>query len=303
MGWPPGCAAGARVPLHLTHFHASFPSGKGKADYYLQRLDRARRDGLEVTLDAYPYLAASTFLAGLLPCWAHEGGSDPLIRRLRDPKTRQRIRHEMEVTGSDGLQKLPPQWDAIVLGDVASQKNADLVGLSLEEVSRRLGKPPFDCFADLLIEEQLAVSCLLFIGHEENLQKFMQDRAFMAGSDGLLIGRRPHPRAWGTFARYLARYVRELRILTLPECIRKMTSLPAERLGLRDRGIIGPDMKADLVVFDPDRVQDTATYENPKSHPEGIPYVIVNGQVVKDDGRQTDALPGRALRRAVGSKE
>jgi N-acyl-D-amino-acid deacylase len=291
-------AAKAGVPLHLTHFHASFSSGKGKADYYLQRIDRARRDGLDVTLDAYPYLAASTFMAGLLPCWAHEGGPDQLLRRLGDPETRQRIRHEMEVTGSDGLQKLPPQWDAIVLGDVASEKNADLVGLSLEDASRRLGKSPFDCFADLLVEEKLAVSCLLFIGHEENLQKFMQDPAFMASSDGLLIGRRPHPRAWGTFARYLARYVRDLGILSLPECVRKMTSLPARRLGLEDRGVLEPGKMADLVIFDPDHVQDTATYEDPKSHPEGIPYVIVNGQVVKDDGRQTDALPGRVLPRA-----
>lgn len=287
----------ASVPLHLTHFHASFSTGKGKADHYLRRIERARRDGLEVTLDAYPYLAASTFLAGLLPCWAHEGGPEQLIGRLTDREARNKIRHEMEVAGSDGLQKLPAQWDTIVVTDVQSEKNADLVGLSLEEISRRLNKRPFDALADLLIEEQLAVSCLLFIGHEENVQQIIQDPACMAGSDGLLIGRRPHPRAWGAFARYLARYVRELGVLTLPECIRKMTSLPAGRLGLHDRGTLAPGMMADLVVFDPDRVQDTATYESPKRYPQGIPYVIVNGRIVKDDGQQTDALPGRALRR------
>ena len=172
-----------------------------------------------------------------------------------------------------------------------------MVGLSLAAISARLGKSPFDCFADLLVEEDLAVSCLLFIGREENLKTFMQDPAFMMGSDGLLVGRRPHPRAWGTFPRYLARYVRELGVLTVPECVRKMTSLPARRLGLQDRGVLRPGTMADLVIFDPDRVRDTATYENPRSFPEGISYVIVSGQVVKDEGRQTDALPGRALRK------
>jgi len=137
----------------------------------------------------------------------------------------------------------------------------------------------------------------MFIGHEENLQTFMQDPAFMAGSDGLLIGHRPHPRAWGTFSRYLARYVRELGILTLEECVRKMTSLPAARLGLPDRGTVAQGKMADLVVFDPDTVQDTATYDHPKSYPQGIPYVMVNGHVVKDNGQPTDTRPGRALKR------
>ena len=290
----------AGLPLHLTHFHASFSTGKGKADYYLDRINRARREGLEVTLDAYPYLAASTFMAGLLPCWSHDGGPDKLIGRLTDAQTREEIRREMEVTGSDGLQKLPARWDTIVVADVDGKKNADLEGLNLEQIAQRLGKEAFDCFADLLVEENLAVSCLMFIGREENLQKFMQDPAFMVGSDGLLIGQRPHPRAWGTFPKYLARYVRELGVLTLPECIRKMTSLPARRLGLKDRGILRPGMMADLVILDPDSVKDTATYESPKSHPAGIPFVIINGQVVKDNGQQTDALPGRALRSSRG---
>lgn len=289
-------AARAGVPLHLTHFHASFSTGKGKADYYLERIGAARRTGLDVTLDAYPYLAASTFLAGLLPSWAHEGGPDRLLQRLTEPEARGRIRREMEVTGSDGLQKVPAPWDTIVVTDAQSERGGGLVGLSFAEIAERLGKSPFDGFADLLVEAKLGVSCLLFIGHEENLQKLMRDPELMPGSDGLLVGRRPHPRAWGTFARYLARYARELGVLSLPECVRKMTSLPARRLGLRDRGIVRPGMVADLVVFDPDRVQDTATYENPKSHPEGIPYVIVAGQVVKDNGHPTDALPGRALR-------
>jgi len=287
----------AELPLHLTHFHSSFDTGRGKADYYLARIERARREGLEVTLDAYPYLAASTFMAGLLPNWTHAGGADKLRERLADPEMLGTIRQEMEVTGSDGMQGVPAPWDSIVVTGLGSEHDEQWIGLSLQAISEQLGKSPFDCFVDLLVQNDLAASCLMFIGHEENLQTFMQDPAFMAGSDGLLIGRRPHPRAWGTFSRYLARYVRELGILTLEECVRKMTSLPAGRLGLADRGTIGQGKMADLAIFDPDTVQDTATYDHPKSHPQGIPFVIVNGQVVKDNGQPTDARPGRALKR------
>ncbi|NUQ61146.1 MAG: D-aminoacylase [Pirellulales bacterium] len=289
----------AELPLHLTHFHASFTTGRGKAGDYLARLNRARSYGLEITLDAYPYVAASTFMAGLLPGWACDGGTARLLERLAEPATRERIRYEMEITGCDGMQGLPAQWEALVVTDTGGGKCEDWIGRSLRQIADEIGQPPFQCFADLLVESELAASCVWFIGNEDNLQQFMRDPQFMAGSDGLLVGRRPHPRAWGTFARYLARYVRELRILTLEECVRKMTSLPASRLGLTDRGILRTGMSADLVIFDPDTVQDTATYENPRSHPEGIPYVLVNGQLVKDRGRPTGALPGRALRRGV----
>jgi N-acyl-D-amino-acid deacylase len=294
-------AAAAGVPLHLTHFQASFPSGVGKAGLYLERIARARLQGLEITLDAYPYLAGSTFLAGLLPSWTHEGGPEKLLARLADPGTRETIRREMEVTGSDGFQKVPAQWDIVVVSDVAGRENAAMVGKTLEQVARLRGRPPFECFADLLVEEKLAVSCITFIGHEENLQQFIEDPMFMAASDGLLIGARPHPRAWGTFARYLGRYVRQLRILSLEECVRKMTGLPAWRLGLGDRGTLAPGQAADLVLFDPRSVRDTATYDHPRSHPEGIPYVLVNGTVVKDDGHPTGALPGRSLRPRRGA--
>ena len=285
----------------ITFRHVPDPTGEGKADYYLARIRKARREGLEITLDAYPYLAGSTFLAGLLPGWAHAGGTEALVGRLRDPATRARIRHEMEVVGSDGFQKIPARWDIVVISDVAGRRNSGLVGKSLDQIAREQGREAFDCLADLLLEENLAVSCIIFIGHEENLQKFIQDPEFMAGSDGLLIGARPHPRAWGTFARYLGRYVRELGVLSLEECIRKMTSAPARRLGLPNRGTLEVGKMADLVIFDPATVRDTATYENPRCYPEGIPYVMVNGVLVKDEGRATGALPGRALRRPVAT--
>jgi N-acyl-D-amino-acid deacylase len=289
------CAA-ACCPLHLTHFQAPFSTGRGKAGYYLDRIGRARRDGLQVTLDAYPYLAGSTFLAGLLPGWAHAGGRTRLLERLADPETRARIRHELEVVGADGMHKVPVDWSVVVVSDAGATGDADWIGLSLEQIARRSSQAAFDCFADLILQSDLAATCVIFIGHEDNLQAFMRDPEFMASSDGILVGARPHPRAWGAFARYLARYVRELRILTLEECVRKLTGLPASRLGLEDRGLVKPGCFADLVIFDPDTVQDTATYESPKSYPLGIPYVIVNGVIVKDNGRHTGALPGRALR-------
>ncbi len=286
----------AEIPLHLTHFNAGFSTGKGKAEYYIERIDRARSEGLDVTADHYPYLAGSTYLSGILPGWVHEGGLENVARRLRDPETRNRIRRELEVTGCDGMHGLSIEWDKIVLSNVESEKNAALVGLNFEEISGRLGKPALDCFADLLLEEDFSAACLAFFGIEENVRRFMRHPAFMGGSDGLLIGVRPHPRAYGTFARFLGKYVRELGILTLEDCVRKLTSLPARRLGFLDRGMIRPGMAADLVIFDPDTVEDTATYDNPRSYPVGIPYVIVNGQIVKEDNTQTDALPGRALK-------
>ena len=286
----------AEVPLHLTHFHVSFAPGKGKAGYYLELIDRGRRDGVELTLDHYPYIAASTFLSGLLPGWSHAGGPERLLERLADAPVRERIRQEMEVTGSDGLMRVPAEWDKIVLNGIDSPRGRTLIGMSVCEIARQLDKAPFDCVAELLIEARLSVSCLIFCGYEDNLQKIMQRPECMMGSDGLMVGDRPHPRAWGTFPRFLGRYVREHGVVSLEECVRKMTSLPAGRLGLDDRGTVQTGMAADLVVFDPDTVRDTATFEEPKSFPEGMPYVIVNGQVVKDAGRQTEILPGRVLR-------
>jgi len=289
------CAA-AGTPLHLTHFQAPFSTGKGKAGYYLDRIRRAREEGLSVTLDAYPYLAGSTFMAGLLPGWAHEGGRERLLQRLADPVTRARIRHELEVVGADGMHKVPVDWGVVVVSDAGASPYGDWLGLSLAQVAERTGRPAFECFADLVLRSDLSATCVTFIGHEENLQAFMGDPEFVASSDGILVGARPHPRAWGAFARYLARYVRELGVWTLPECIRRMTALPAARLGLEDRGLVRSGFWADLAIFDPDTIQDTATYENPRAHPLGIPYVVVNGVIVKDNGRPTGALPGRSLR-------
>jgi N-acyl-D-amino-acid deacylase len=174
--------------------------------------------------------------------------------------------------------------------------------MSIAEAAPEAGKRPIDFLCDLLVEEKLGVSCIAHIGNEENVRTVMTHPAHTAGSDGILVGERPHPRSYGTFPRYFAVYVRELGLLGWEQAVRKMTSLPAQRLGFGDRGLLRPGMAADVVCLDPETVRDTATYEEPRQLPEGIPYVLVNGRLVVDDGRRTEELPGRALRAVAVSR-
>ncbi len=278
------------VPLHLAHAHLGYEVNKGRAPELLAMIDGARDDGIEVTLDTYPYLAGATYLHAFLPSWMHVGGSDATIERLRDPALRERLRVEMEVEGSDGHHEVPVDWSTIAIS------NGAFVGMTIAEATTAAGARPIDFVCDLLADERLGVSCVIHFGNEENVRATMAHWSHTAGSDGILVGDRPHPRSYGTFPRYFAVYVRELGILTWEEAVRKMTSLPAQRLGFPDRGLVRPAMAADVTCIDPERIRDTATYEEPRQLPEGIPYVIVNGTVVVDDGRRTDALPGRALR-------
>jgi N-acyl-D-amino-acid deacylase len=284
------------VPLHLAHAHLGFDVNKGRAPELLALIDRARADGVDVTLDTYPYLAGATYLHAILPGWAHAGGAEATLRRLRDPDLRERLRVELEEEGSDGFHDIPIDWRIIVVSGATRPENERWIGRSVADAAKEAEKRPIDFVCDLLVEEELGVASIAHIGNEENVRAIMTHPAHTAGSDGILVGERPHPRSWGTFPRYLAVYVRELGILTWEQAIRKMTSLPAQRLGLPDRGLLRPGMAADVVCFDPERVRDTATYEEPRSLPEGIPYVLVNGRFVVDDGRHTGDLPGRALR-------
>jgi N-acyl-D-amino-acid deacylase len=286
----------AGIPLHYAHAHLGFPVNRGKAPELLAMVDAARADGVEVTLDTYPYLAGSTSLHGYLPGWVLAGGPEAAIARLVDPELRERLRVEMEETGSDGAHGVPFDWSVHVVSGVRRRANRRFVGKNIAESAAETGKRPIDFCCELVTDDELGVTVVSHVGHEENVQAIMQHPAHMAGSDGILVGERPHPRAWGTFPRYLAVYVRELGILTWEQAVRKMTSLPAQRLGFFDRGLVRPGMAADLVAFDPETVRDTATYEEPKQQPEGIPYVCVNGSLVVDDGRHTGELPGRALR-------
>ncbi len=276
----------ARVPLHLAHAHLGFPVNKGRAPELLALIDDARADGIDVTLDTYPYLAGATYLHAFLPSWMHVGGSEATVERLRDLELRERLRVELEEHGSDGFHGVPIDWGTIVVG-----------GRSVAEAAAEAEARPIDYVCELLVEAELGVACIAHTGNEENVRTIMTHPAHTVGSDGILVGDQPHPRSYGTFPRYFAVYVRELGILTWEEAVRKMTSLPAQRLGFADRGLLRPGAAADVVCLDPERVRDTATYEEPRRLPDGIPYVLVNGRFVVDDGRRTDELPGRALRR------
>lgn len=286
----------AGIPLHLAHAHLGFPPNRGKAPQLLAMIDEARAAGIDVTLDTYPYLASSTYLHSVLPGWMNAGGPAETVARLRDPGLRERLRVEIEAEGTDGWQGIPVDWETAVVAGVRTAANAGYVGKTVAGAAAEAGKRPIDFVCELLAEEELGVSGVFHIGNEENVRAIMQHPAHMPGSDGIIVGDRPHPRGWGTFPRYLAVYVRELGILTWEQAIRKMTSLPAQRLGFADRGLLRPGMAADIVCLDPETVRDTATYDDPKRYPEGIPYVAVNGRLVVDDGRHTGDLPGRALR-------
>ena len=292
----------AGVPVHLTHCHLSFAINEGRVAELIAMIDQARAGGLEVTMDAYPYLAGQTYLHALLPGWAHEGGTEVTLGHLQSSETRARLRHELEVSGSDGFQGVRLGWESIRIGGILGDHDPAVIGMSLPEAAGRAGKSPFDWFADILVETRLGVSCLAFFGIEDHVQAIMQHPAHVVGSDGIVVGGQPHPRAWGAHARFLSHYVRDLGLLGWEEGIRKMTSATARRIGCLDRGIIRPGFKADLVVFDPDALRAAATYENPRSYAEGVDHVVVNGRQALADGQPTGATPGRALRRPFGRR-
>lgn len=284
-------------PVHLTHATMNFEENVGRAGELLALVDAALDEGLDITLDSYPYLPGSTTLAALLPSWSASGGPEELLARLADPEARERIRHDVEVAGTDGCHGLTVDWATIQVSGVTDPGLTDTVGRTIAELAREQGGSGTDVFLDLLVRDQLATTILQHVGHEENVRLVMRHRAHLAGSDGILVGDRPHPRAWGTFPRYLARYSRELGLLGLEECVEHLTSRAARRLRLVDRGVVRVGAIADLIVLDPDRVRDTATFEQPRSVPEGIPYVFVGGVAAIDDGRRTGSRSGRALRR------
>ncbi|MCW2919314.1 MAG: N-acyl-D-amino-acid deacylase [Actinomycetia bacterium] len=284
-------------PLHLAHATMNFGVNAGRAPELLELLDAAIADGCDITLDTYPYLPGSTTLAALLPSWAAEGGPAATLARLRDPGVYQRIRHAMEVEGSDGCHGVPVEWETIQISGTRDPGLGVIVGKSMARLAAEAGREPFELYREQLLADDLGTTILQHVGHEDSVQAIMRHPAHTGGSDGLLAAAKPHPRAWGTFPRYLSRYVRELGVLTLEECVAHLTSRPARRLKLDGRGLVRPGYHADLVLFDPVTVRDTATFDEPRQQPEGIPYVFVGGVAVIADGHHTGALPGRSLRR------
>ncbi|MEU2711148.1 D-aminoacylase [Streptomyces sp. NPDC007205] len=287
----------ADCPLHLAHATMNFGVNEGRAPELLALLDRALDAGADITLDTYPYTPGCTTLAALLPSWASEGGPGQILARLTDPATAARIRHDLEVTGSDGCHGVPVEWETIEISGVTEPAFGDLVGRTVREAARVRGEAPWDTARRLLIQDRLGTTILQHVGHEENVRTIMRHRTHTGGSDGILHGDKPHPRAYGTFPRYLGHYVRELGILSLEECVAHLTSRPAARLRLPDRGLVREGYRADLVLFDPETVAPGATFAAPRTLPTGIPHVLVDGRFVIEDGKRTDVLAGRSVRR------
>ncbi|MEU8759796.1 D-aminoacylase [Streptomyces sp. NPDC048659] len=277
-----GCA------LHLAHATMNFGVNEGRAPELLALLDEALADGADISLDTYPYTPGCTTLVAVLPSWAHEGGPEALLARLRDDATAERIRHHLEELGSDGCHGVPVDWDTIEISGVTDPALAGSVG-------RRVSGWP--AARELLLADRLGTTILQHVGHEENVRAIMRHRVHTGGSDGILQGSKPHPRAYGTFPEYLGRYVREEGVLSLEECVAHLTSRPAARLRLPDRGLVREGYRADLVLFDPATVAAGSTYASPRALPTGIPHVLIDGRFVMEDGKRTDVLAGRSVRR------
>jgi N-acyl-D-amino-acid deacylase len=275
----------------------NFAPNRGRASELLTLVDGALTDGVDVTLDTYPYLAGATTLAALLPSWAASGGPSATLERLKDAEARERIRHELEVLGSDGAHGEIIDWDLMQISGVARDDLAWAVGLSVAEIAERLGVDATTAALDLMRDDALATGILMHVGDEQNVREIMRHPAHCAGSDGITVGERPHPRAWGAFARFLGHYARDAAVLSLETVVQHLTATPARRLGLADRGVLREGAIADLVVFDPETISDTATYESPRSEPVGVDHVLLAGTPVISNGVRLIGQVGRVLRR------
>lgn len=283
-------------PVHLSHLKIAGARNWSRLGSIVARLETARARGLRITADQYPYTAASTWLSSILPPWAKDGGVDSTVARLREPETRARLRRELTGEG-------PFPWDnhwswtgpsGIVLSDVPSGRRREWIGRSFSRIAEDTGRDGLDAAFDLLADEALQPAMIAFTQDEGVVEAVLRLSWVSIGTDGLLGGR-PHPRAYGTFPRVLARYVRERRVLSLEQAVAKMTSQAASAFGLRDVGVVREGARADLAVFDPEGVADTATYEEPAQFPAGIPHVLVAGELVVRDGQMTGLRPGVTL--------
>ena len=284
------------VRIHFSHMKVCGRSNWDKVDAVFGMLDDARREGLHISFDQYPYVAGSTMLGAILPPWAHDGGTERLIERLADPQLRARMTDDI-TNGIDGWDNFVSfaGLDGIFITSTRTAKNRGLIGKNLTEIGRLAGKAPLDATLDLLLEEENAVGMVDFYGKEEHVIAFLERPEQNVCTDGLLGGK-PHPRVYGAFPRVFAEYVRKQPVLSLAEAIFKMTAKPASVFNLADRGVLKAGYMADIVVFDPETIQDKGTYEQPDRFPEGIHLVCVNGEIVVENGTLTGVLPGQVLR-------
>ncbi|MCP4630298.1 MAG: D-aminoacylase [bacterium] len=285
----------SNIPVLITHFKIRGRNNWGRASALLQMLEDARKQGVDVTIAQYPYTAGSTILHAVIPPWYHSKGPDHLIAMLRDEREpiKRDIRERMDWENFSAV----VGWDKIFVTSVVSEANKAFEGKHIAEIAAIRGNTdPADAAMDLLVEENLAVGMVNFGLSEEDVVEIMSSPTVSFITDGLLGGNMPHPRTYGTCPRILGRYVREQQVMSWEEAVRKMTSLPARKLRLKNKGMIAERYDADIVVFDPATVIDTSTYEAPRSFPDGIDWVVVNGQVVVKDGEHTGVRNGKAIR-------
>jgi dihydroorotase/N-acyl-D-amino-acid deacylase len=295
----------ARIPVEIWHFKVGGKSNWGRMPEMIARIAKARADGFDVTADTYAYTAWSNDFSAFIPPWAHDGGDQKLMERLKDPAARARIRKDLLTPSKhwDNEWQEIPGPEAVIVTLVYNPKLTSLQGKTLADVAKAWNKDPMDALFDLLIEDNGLTEVAVFGMSESDVALALQQPWVSVDNDssgtspeGILGKEHPHPRAYGTFPRILRKYVREERKLTLEDAIRKFSALPAQRMRITDRGVLKAGMWADVVIFDPATVTDVATFENPNQLSKGMDYVLVNGVPVIEDGKMTGALPGKVLR-------
>jgi N-acyl-D-amino-acid deacylase len=297
-------ARNAGIPAEIYHLKAAGQANWGKVNEVIARVEAARKQGLKITADMYTYTAGSTGLDASMPPWVLDGGYEAAYKRLRDPEQRRRISQAIRTPASDweNLYLAAGSADRVLLVEFKSDRLKPLTGKTLAEAARLRGEDPVDTIMNLVVEDQSRVGAVYFMISEDNIRREIALPWVSFGSDAASMAPRlpftrsaTHPRAYGNFARVLGKYVREERILTLAEAVRKLSGLPATTLELDHRGFVKPGMFADVVVFDPATIADRATFESPHQYAVGVQHVFVNGLQVLRDGEHTGALPGRAL--------
>jgi N-acyl-D-aspartate/D-glutamate deacylase len=297
--------AGAGIPVDILHMKIAHQKLWGRANEIIAMVQKARDAGQNVQANVYPYTAGQNNLSSIIPPWAHDGGRQKLLERLRDPAARQRMHDEV----LDGLPNWYNHylatgggWSGMLLVSLQHERNKPFQGRRMSDLIEARGGDPVNVLFDVLVEEGGSVPTVFFHHSEPDMQLVLKQPWTSIGSDGSAVnpdgptGRsHPHPRYYGTFPRVLGRYARDLKVITLPDAVRKMTSLNADKMGLKDRGRLKDGQWADVTVFNPATVIDKATFENPHQFPVGIEYVIVNGVVTIERGRHTGALAGRVV--------